>query len=132
MQRSKTRKPPASSEGTKIDESRRSSENVIEGAENDYASRDKNLLLSLDKLLNAAQDLMKQESTLDRAAFEHLRQLRVKVRFAISSTEEQPGALPKQAPLLWDRREDRELSPLRFLETTYKSWLDAGTISRSD
>lgn len=105
----------------------------IENTSNDEDSQRNSLLLNLDRLLNAAQELMRNEPTLGKAAFEHLRQLRVKVRYAISATTpDRPNALPSRAPALWDARVDREISPLTFLVNTYKIWLDAGNISRAD
>jgi hypothetical protein len=89
---------------------------------------------NIEKLLNATYDLMKQEPTLDRTAFEHLRQLRVKVRYAIAAAvPAKPDELPKTAPLLWkDRdRSDKELSPLKFAFCVYSRWLH-NNICRAD
>jgi hypothetical protein len=91
-----------------------------------------NHLVSLDKLLNSANELMKQEPTLDRAAFEYLRRLRVKVRFAISAASpKQPGTLPKQAPVMWENREKKDESPVTFIKREYAQWLGKG-ICRAD
>jgi hypothetical protein len=133
MSRPKTSKPSASFAGKHADESRRLDQSNDEGVREDYVPQDRDHLLSLDKLLNAAQDLMRQEPALDKAAFEHLRQLRVKVRFAISaSAPDRAGSLPTKAPSFWEQRPQREISPLKFLVDTYKTWLEAGTICRAD
>jgi hypothetical protein len=90
-------------------------------------------LVSLERLFNAAHDLMKQEPSLDKAAFEHLRQLRVRIRFAISAAaSDQTNELPMQAPAKWSARHKEE-SPLSFLTRTYAAWLQRpGTICRAD
>src|SRR6185295_12230069 len=89
-------------------------------------------LVNLDRLLNAAHDLMKQEPSLDRAAFEHLRQLKVRVRFAISAaSRDHPTKLPRIAPALYENRKDPAQSPLDFTKITYAQWLHKN-ISRAE
>jgi hypothetical protein len=74
---------------------------------------------------------MSREPNLDRGAFEHLRQLRVKVRYAMSARNIGTAA-PQEAPVRWSERTTSDLSPLEFLSQTYRPWLQAGTISRAD
>jgi hypothetical protein len=93
---------------------------------------DEGHLASIERLLSATYDLMSREPNLDRGAFEHLRQLRVKVRFAMSARNPGTSEAPREAPVRWSERKTSELSPLEFLSQTYRPWLQAGTISRAD
>jgi hypothetical protein len=100
-------------------------------AEREQSSVEEGHLANIEKLLNATYDLMRQEPTLDRSAFENLRQLRVKVRFASSATWRSNSAIPNVAPRLWEQRTE-EMSPLRFLAQAYEEPLRLGIISRAD
>jgi hypothetical protein len=94
-------------------------------------------LASIDRLLSAAFDLMKQTPAMDRAAIEHLRQLRVKIRYALSEIDRHDsdnhnlGGVPKTAPLLFKDRENVEEGPLSFTARVYSKWLWKGIV-RSD
>jgi hypothetical protein len=97
------------------------------------------LLDNIEKLLKATHDLMSEEPSIDRAAFEHLRQLRAKVRYAISAaTPAKPDDPPAVAPLLWRDRDSlgEDLSPLQFTSKIYEPWLgkniSRATIRRID
>jgi hypothetical protein len=89
-------------------------------------------LSELDKLLSAAFDLMKRTPALERSAFEQLRQLRVRIRYALSSAG--PGnidAVPKTAPELFKNRKDESEGPIAFTQRVYSEWLGKN-ICRSD
>jgi hypothetical protein len=106
---------------------------ALDRGPDDYYDSGTRHLVALDKLLLAAQDIMKQAPALDRAAYEHLRQLRVKVRYALSESsraaEEQ--VVPTVAPALWRDRANHEQSPLEFTTAHYGKWLHRG-ICRAD
>lgn len=85
----------------------------------------KNVLENIDKLLNAVSDLMQRESRIDKKAFEHMRQLRVRIRFAMSDLDRAAMAPPK-----WLDRADRDESPVDFLRREYLGLF--GKISRPD
>jgi hypothetical protein len=90
-----------------------------------------NLLPSIDRLLNAVSDLMKHEPNIDRQAFEHMRQLQVRIRFAISDSEkisDKKSAL--KPPAKWLDRADKNESPLDFVRREYADLF--GRISRPD
>jgi hypothetical protein len=90
----------------------------------------------LSSLLEAAHGLMKQDRRLDAAAFEYLRRLRVKVRFAKSTASrqrpEQTEPFPEIAPKLFVNRENKNQSPLDFTKEVYGRWLGRWLISRAD
>jgi hypothetical protein len=94
-------------------------------------------LASIDKLLSAAFELMKQTPAMDQAAIEHLRQLRVKIRYALSEIDSPDfdnhnlGGVPKTAPRLFKDRENMEEDPLSFTARIYSKWLWK-SIARSD
>ncbi len=88
-------------------------------------------IASIDKLLRAASDLMKQEPTIDKAVVEQLRQVRVRVRYVASVAQSQsPDAVPRDAPALWKDR-PKEEDPILFTKRTYSRWLGK-SICRSD
>ena len=89
-------------------------------------------LASIEKLLAAAFDLMKQQPALDPAAFEQLRQLRVRLRYAAKrAPAADDGAVPATAPALYDERADRNEGPLDFTARVYARWLGTA-ICRAD
>src|SRR5262249_4527575 len=100
-------------------------EDAAQSAAPDHVSGDSGHLANIEKLLNATYDLMKQDPTLDGAAFEHLRQLRVKVRYAISAASSDQTSLPNRPPQRWHQRADRSQSALSFLVEWYRPWLEA-------
>ncbi len=88
-------------------------------------------LSSIDKLLGAAFDLMKQTTAVDRAAFEQLRQLRVKIRYALSDIDgRESEGIPRKAPILFKEHSDED--PLLFTARVYSKWLRKKNISRAD
>ena len=89
-------------------------------------------LASIEKLLAAAFDLMKQQPAIDAAAFEQLRQLRVRLRYAAKTAPARDeGAPPSIAPALFDERSDISEGPLAFTSRVYGPWLGKA-ISRAD
>jgi hypothetical protein len=85
-------------------------------------------LESINKLLNTVSDLMKREPTIDREALEHLRRLRVRIRFAI--TARQPEIRGAKVPGKWLDRADKKESPVDFIKREYAALI--GKISRPD
>lgn len=90
-------------------------------------------LSSIDRLLSSALDLMRQTPALDGAAFEQLRQLRVRIRRTLTSVHPtaEEGSLPKVAPELFKNRQDRAEDPMAFTRRVYSKWLGKN-ICRSD
>lgn len=89
-------------------------------------------LSNIDKLLSAAFDLMKQSPAIDKAAFEQIRQLRVRIRYALAaSATRSADALPDVAPALFKDREDKNEDPIAFTKRIYSKWLGKN-ICRSD
>jgi hypothetical protein len=89
-------------------------------------------LSNIDKLLSAAFDLMKQTPSIDSSAFEQLRQLRVRIRYALSGeVTDDTSALPTTAPALYKERKDKEEGPIAFTKRVYSRWLGK-KICRSD
>lgn len=87
-------------------------------------------LSSIDKLLGAAFDLMKRTNGVDRSAFEQLRQLRVKIRYALSDIDGgESEDVPRKAPILFKEHSDED--PLVFTARVYSKWLWKN-ISRAD
>lgn len=84
-----------------------------------------NVLENIDKLLNAVSDMMQHEPSIDKQAFEHMRQLRVRIRFAMSDLDKRAAA-----PRKWLDRVDRGESPVNFLRREYAGLF--GQISRPD
>ncbi len=92
-----------------------------------------NVLPSIDRLLNAVSDLMKQEPNIDRQAFEHMRQLRVRIRFAISNAEK--GKVAKSAlrtPVKWVDRDQKSESPVEFIKREYAAGISRPEIRALD
>jgi hypothetical protein len=87
-------------------------------------------LENIERLLHAANELMKREPSLDREALEHIRRLRVKIRFAMSSSIAD-GDNPIKAPELWKDRADKNEDPVAFIKRVYAKYLGEG-ISRAD
>jgi len=89
-------------------------------------------IASIEKLLNAAHELMKREPTLAGAALEDIRRLKARVRFAKSAAaQSNPEDGPKVAPALFENRQDKKQSPLNFTVQHYGPWLHKN-ISRAD
>lgn len=89
-------------------------------------------LASIEKLLAAAFDLMKQQPAIDPAAFEQLRQLRVRLRYAAKKAPAgDAAAVPAIAPALYDERTDAGEGPLAFTLRVYAPWVGKA-ISRAD
>ena len=89
-------------------------------------------LASIEKLLAAAFDLMKQQPAIDPAAFEQLRQLRVRLRYAAKSAPARgEAATPAIARALYEERPDKNEGPLAFTARVYATWLGKA-ISRAD
>lgn len=87
---------------------------------------------SIEKLLNAAHELMKQEPALAGEALEDIRRLKARVRFAKSTIDKRdPGDLPRVAPALFENRPDTSQGPLAFTVEHYGRWLHRN-ISRAD
>jgi hypothetical protein len=90
-----------------------------------------NLLHSIDRLLNAVSDLMKHERSIDRQAFEYMRQLRVRIRFAIADSERTKERQPSlKEPAKWLDRADKQESVIDFLRREYAELI--GQITRPD
>ena len=90
-----------------------------------------NPLTSIDRLLGAAFDLMKQEPSLDPGLFEQLRQLRVRIRQTVPDAAAAAKAVPLRAPALYDPRAGE--GALAFTARVYAPWLGASAaISRAD
>lgn len=90
-------------------------------------------IIAIDKLLNAAAELMNKTPGIDQEAYEFLRQLRVKVRFAMSA-EASPnwGHPPSKAPAKWSERKNKDESPIEFIKREYGPWIEQKSISRAD
>jgi hypothetical protein len=88
-------------------------------------------LENIDRLLRAAFDLMKQTPALDQTAFEQLRQLRVRIRYALSTAPTETSDAPKTAPELFRDRQDKDEDPLAFTKRVYTRWLGKN-LHRSD
>lgn len=87
---------------------------------------------SVEKLLNAAHELMKQEPALAGEALEDIRRLKARVRFAKSNAgKRDPSDLPPVAPALFENRPDASQGPLAFTVEHYGQWLHKN-ISRAD
>jgi hypothetical protein len=82
------------------------------------------LLDNIDKLLNSVAELMTKEPALDRQAFEHLRQLRVRIRYAMQAPESDivRAILAAHPPKFIDRI-DKHQDVVSFLRTQYSRWL---------
>lgn len=88
-------------------------------------------LSSIDNLLSAAYELMKRTPTIDGAAFEQLRQLRVKIRRTLRAGDSDDfEPLPKIAPELYKDRPDGE-GAIEFTKRVYSPWLGKN-LCRSD
>jgi hypothetical protein len=92
----------------------------------DYATD----LAAVDKLLATAAEMMAGASTLDRAAFEYLRRLRVAVRFAISAEAAQTPTSHK--PMKWLERTNRTESAVDFIQREYAGAIADKSITRAD
>jgi hypothetical protein len=89
-------------------------------------------LQSIDKLLNAVAHLMKREQAIDRQAIEYLRLLRVRIRFALSTSRtNEAGSLPSEAPAKWLERANKGETPVDFIRREYSPWIGKG-LSRID
>ena len=81
-------------------------------------------LASIEKLLSAATEILKEEPSIDKSVIEQLRQLRVKIRQALSvSTNEHPTSPPGSAPALWRERPDKNEDPISFVKRVYSKWI---------
>jgi hypothetical protein len=91
------------------------------------------LLASIDKFLGIVSELMEKEPAIERQAFDHLKQLRTRIRFAIAADPSEDGSssIPSHAPATWLARKDRSESPVDFIRREYGPWLGQG-ISRPD
>jgi hypothetical protein len=102
----------------------------------EYHDTSMTTLDDLSKLLDAAHNLMKQDKRLDAAAFEYLRRLRMKVRFAQSAAPPKSEAAPppvlQVAPKLFSKRDDKRQGPLEFTKDIYGPWLGRWVLSRAD
>jgi hypothetical protein len=85
-------------------------------------------LSSIDKLLNAAAELMKREPALDRQAFDHLRQLRTRLRFARQARPRIPSELPNVGEVIpkWRDRTNKLESPIDFIRREYSKLMEQG------
>src|SRR5262249_29631858 len=61
--------------------------------------------------------------SIDGAAFEQLRQLRTRIRYALSDSAEASDAVPRTAPALFKDRQDKDEGPIAFVQRTYSKWL---------
>src|SRR5260370_1391220 len=86
---------------------------------------------TIEKLLTTAAQLMQREPGLDREAFEYLRRLRVKIRFA---KETKPSVLEEESKAeareKWLDRADKNESPVAFIRRVFGPKL--GLFSRPD
>src|SRR4051794_12972773 len=72
-------------------------------------------LSSIDRLLSSAFEIMKDEPSIEKSVVEQLRQLRVRIRYALSAAgAKDPNGGPKIAPSLWKDRADRSEDPISF------------------
>ena len=89
-------------------------------------------LSSIDKLLTAAFEMIQRGPAFDRAAFEQLRQVRMRVRRALATTQPlDPDSVPTTAPALFRNRHDPNEGPISFLSRTYAPWIGKNLL-RSD
>ena len=87
---------------------------------------------SIDRLLKTVAELMEKEPALDRQAFEHLRQLRVRIRFAMQAAASDPvNVILAARPPKFTDRVDKHESATDFLRREYSQWLGTGLL-RSD
>jgi hypothetical protein len=89
-------------------------------------------LATVDKLLATAAEMIAGASTLDRAAFEYLRRLRVAVRFAISAEEQADQKSTGDKPIKWLERKSKSESPIDFIRREYANALSNKSITRAD
>jgi len=81
-------------------------------------------LSSIDKLLGAASEILKEEPSIENSLFEQFRQLRVRIRQALSaSVNEDPTSPPSSAPTLWRDRPDKNEDPISFTRRVYSKWI---------
>jgi hypothetical protein len=106
--------------------------NAARSSDRDSDAEHNSFLASIDKLLGTVAELMKKEPALDRQAFEHLRALRVRIRFAMGDRASyQAGTIPTKPPTRWLERIDKTEPVVDFLRREYSTWLGKGMI-RSD
>lgn len=81
-------------------------------------------LASIDKLLSAAFALMQQEPSVEESVFEQFRQLRVRIRRALSASLTKVSASgPNVAPEFWKDRADKHEDPISFAKRVYSKWI---------
>jgi hypothetical protein len=83
---------------------------------------------NIEKLLDAAFELMKGNRSVDKATVEQLRQVRVRVRLALSEIRNRSSktTLPTRPPELWRERLDQYEDPIAFTKRVYMPWIDKG------
>src|SRR5262249_32034003 len=83
---------------------------------------------SIDKLLNAVAELMKKEPALDRQAFDHLRQLQTRLRFAGQATHATRATNLNidSPPRKWLERIDKKEGPIDFIRREYSQLMQQG------
>ena len=94
-----------------------------------YRSETARHLSNIDKLLGAAFEMMKREPSVERSVFEQCRQLRVRIRSALSAaiTNDSGGReAPTIAPSLWKDRLDKSEDPISFTKRIYAKWIGKG------
>jgi len=92
----------------------------------EYHSETAKHLSSIDKLLGAAFEMMKREPSVERSVFEQCRQLRVRIRGALSAAiaNDSGGRQgPAIAPNLWKDRLDKSEDPISFTKRIYSKWI---------
>lgn len=100
--------------------------------ERNTSAPDERHLSNIEKLLSAAFELMKQEPSIDRASFEQLRQLRVRIRRSFSRDLSESDMLPPAiAPELFKNRIDKDEGAISFVSRTYSIYLGK-SLSRAD
>lgn len=89
-------------------------------------------LAGIDRLLHIVAELMEKEPAIERQAFEHLRQLRVRIRFAMQAPQADPvQAILAAHPPKFTERDNKKESVVDFLRREYSRWFGSG-ISRAD
>jgi hypothetical protein len=102
--------------------------------DDDYRSETARHLFSIDKLLGAAFEMMKQEPSVEQSVFEQCRQLRVRIRYALSAAiakDSNGEEIPAIAPSLWKDRLDKSEDPISFTKRIYSKWIGKN-LSRTD
>jgi hypothetical protein len=75
---------------------------------------------------------MKDEPSIEKSVIEQFRQLRVRIRYALSAAgSKDPNGGPKIAPSLWKDRTDKREDPISFTKRIYSEWIGRN-LNRTD